>query len=430
MADEIVLPVPETLSAVYVVPTSRPPDDLDALTTRIVDALGEPLGGLVRGMLTVPLLELAVRPTAELPPMPDEILAVMGASDSSRALAREASHAVVVTGVYQPGWPPAHEWGAAAVAGGIAARLDVPVLDVVVPRLRTAKQVLDALPTGERPLAAVDWIQIVHSATPEGLWFTTKGLGRFGLPELATEGVPPQLAGPWTSVLNGLAQVLLRTYADTLEGGEGRDGEERPAFVTLPAEVGIGEEDVVRAHGGKPAGTRTTRLRLRLDPATDPDADSFLTVVPPLDFAASAGEFMVAVCADLFGAGDDEVVHAPDDEAMGAAMDAAIDRARATLAGARQRFVDGGIPAGSHLIVKHGLESEDGTEFVWAYVTDWQTPDRVVGRCGSDADSDPEYRVGRPVRLLAEDVVDWAVWTDGTGIVEGGFTDAVLSGGG
>jgi hypothetical protein len=426
MADEIVLPVPETLSAVYVVPTSRPPDDLDALTGRIVDALGEPLGGLVRGMLTVPLLEVAVRPAAELPPMPDETLAVMGASDSSRALVREATHAVVVTGVYQPGWPPAHEWGAAAVAGGVAARLDVPVLDVVVPRLRTAKQVLDALPTGERPLAAVDWIQVVHSETPEGLWFTTKGLGRFGLPELATEGVPPQLAGPWTSVLNGVAQVLLRTFADTLEGGEQRDGEERAAFVTLPAELDIGEEDVVRAHGGKPAGTRTTRLRLRLDPSTDPDADSFLTVVPTVGYPASAGEFLVLACADLFGAAEDEVVHAALDEAMEHAM----EQARATLDGARQRFVDGGIPAGSHLIVKHGLEADDGTEFVWAYVTDWQTPDRVVGRCGSDADSDPEYRVGRPVRLLAEDVVDWAVWTDGKGVVEGGFTDAVLSGGG
>lgn len=422
MADDIVLAVPEVLSAVYVVPTSRPPEDAAADAEKVAGALGEPLSGLVRGMLSGPLLGVEVRPAADLPAVPDEALALTGAGESARALLREASHAVVVRGVYRPGWPPAHEWGAAAVAGGIAARLDVPVLDVTVPRLLTAQQALDALPTARRAFAAADWLHVAHAATADGLQVATKGLSRFGLPELVTHGVPEPLAGPWASVLTGLAQALLRVFTEALGDGE------PPPFVSLPAVVTLEETDVVRAHGaGTEAGAGSVRFGLRLDPATDPDADAFLVVGPPADPSAApatVADFAVAVCATLFGAGGAAEAVDPADMALAAA----VAQARSTLGDVRQRFVDGGFEAGTRLVVKHGLVGADGSaEYVWAYVTGWQSPDEVDGRCGCDAATDEAYRVGRPVRLLADDVVDWAVWADGRGVVEGGFTDAVLS---
>ena len=417
MADDIVLAVPEVLSAVYVVPTSRPPKDVAADAEKVAGALGEPLSGLVRGMLSGPLLGVEVQPVADLPAVPDDALA--GAGESARALLREATHAVVVRGVYRPGWPPAHEWGAAAVAGGIAARLDVPVLDVAVPRLLTAQQALDGLPTAQRAFAAADWLHVTHAAAPDGLRVATSGLSRFGLPELVSHGVPEQLAGPWAGVLTGLAQALLRVFTDALGDGD------PPPFVSLPAVVTLEETDVVRAHGaGTDAGSGRVRFGLTLDPATDPDADAFLVVGPPADTPATSADFAVAVCATLFGAGDGADAVDPGDVALAAA----VAQARATLPAVRQRFVDGGFAAGTRLVVKHGLVAADGTaEYVWAYVTGWQAPDEVDGRCGCDAATDPAYRVGRPVRLLADDVVDWAVWADGRGVVEGGFTDAVLS---
>ena len=83
------------------------------------------------------------------------------------------------------------------------------------------------LPDDTRSLRAGDWIIVIASQDTGGDWLSTKGLGRFGLPELSTKNVPPHLAAPWTCVLNGLAQALLNHVGSQL-------GPETPDHVTLP----------------------------------------------------------------------------------------------------------------------------------------------------------------------------------------------------
>ena len=79
-------------------------------------------------------------------------------------------------------------------------------------------------------------------------------------------------------------------------------------------------------------------------------------------------------------------------------------------------------------MVKYGLPGDEGPEYVWAGVTSWDAPERIVGASATDANSDPSVRIGSPVVVEASDVVDWAV-LDGTGVLEGGWTQAVLDAG-
>jgi hypothetical protein len=59
-------------------------------------------------------------------------------------------------------------------------------------------------------------------------------------------------------------------------------------------------------------------------------------------------------------------------------------------------------------------------------VTSWPAADLIVGTCMNDAHLDRRIRVGRPVRVDVATVVDWALWVDGEGIVEGGWTNKIL----
>ena len=172
---------------------------------------------------------------------------------------------------------------------------------------------------------------------------------------------------------------------------------------------------------GEPRGAQV-EVALSFDPPTDPSRDAFLTIVPPVDWAGSSGEFFADVCQRLWGAAPADVRTSYDQDAM----EKAIATARERLDDARRRFLDQPPKQGSHLIVKHRLAAPGGHEYVWAFVTDWSKPGTIRGHSANDAEHDPSVRVGRPVVIDAEDVIDWAIWVDGEGIAEGGWTDAVL----
>ena len=102
--------------------------------------------------------------------------------------------------------------------------------------------------------------------------------------------------------------------------------------------------------------------------------------------------------------------------------------ARAALPQARARFLDQTITAPGQLIVKHGLTGHaTQREYVWSTVTGWPDPGRIHGVSMSDAETDPTVRAGRPTSVDAATVVDWGIWVDGRGIIEGGWTNQLLS---
>jgi hypothetical protein len=130
---------------------------------------------------------------------------------------------------------------------------------------------------------------------------------------------------------------------------------------------------------------------------------------------------MAGVHAALFGQSGQEIRHlAPSEE-----MDRAMRAAREALPAVRARFLAGDLPPRAQLMVKHEISAQGRPEYPWAYVTSWADPDRVLGNSAGDATLDPAIRAGRPIVVDAGAIIDWAIWIDGKGIVEGGQTNVI-----
>ncbi|MEV0154567.1 DUF2314 domain-containing protein [Micromonospora sp. NPDC050686] len=419
--DFLPVPVPESLSATYLVPMAGLPRMSPKTAVRaLAGRLAEPVFGLAKQMLDSPLMSVDTRPISEFPELPPDLLTAFGATEEQLGRLASASHLVVVQAEYRPGWPPAHEWAARAVAAAIAETVDGDVVDVFGLQFLDPAAALRSLPDERGRIRLVDWVLVPYSSDAEGLWFTTKGLRRFGLLELQTQGVPDHLTRAWGAVLTGAARRLLRTWTDGLAG------EEVPAFVQLPVLATVTGHDIAVAYGNpeQHGATAPVLLALELDPATDPEADSFITLRPPPGHPGPAGRYFATACATLFAGIQPDVRYARS----GDAMSKAIATARAGLGDIRARFLAGALPPESQLVVKYGLPADEGPEYVWAGVTSWEAPERIVGASASDASSDPSVRIGSPVVVESTDVIDWAV-LDGTGVIEGGWTQAVLDAG-
>ncbi|MEV5824341.1 hypothetical protein AB0L25_02050 [Spirillospora sp. NPDC052242] len=277
MGEHLTLPVPETLEAVYAV-ASTTPVTADLARTEIARRIDPPLRDLALGMLDSPMVTLDQRPAAEWPPLPTDLLTAYGAAPADLAALARATHLLVVRAAYRPGRPPAHEWAARTIAHAVPGT----VIDVFTPQILTPDHLERSLPSPDGTVRLTDWVLLPHTPSGDGYWFTTRGLARFGLPELQTENVPAPLVEPWARVLNGLTHRLLDLWHDAL----------RTAADTarLPAVVSVGLGDVAAAQGlAEPVG-REIAVRLHHD------GDS-LTVRPVEDGPAR----LESLCAALFG---------------------------------------------------------------------------------------------------------------------------------
>ena len=419
--DFLPVPVPESLDATYLVPiTGLPKVSPKTAVEGLAGRLAEPVHGLAKQMLDSPLMTVDTRTVDEFPELPPDLLTAFGATEEQLARLAAATHLVVVQAEYRPGWPPAHEWAARAVAAAVAETVGGAVVDVFGLQFLDPAAALRSLPDEQGRIRLVDWVLVPYSSDSDGLWFTTKGLRRFGLLELQAQGVPDHLTRAWGAVMTGAARRLLRDWTDGLAG------EEVPAFVQLPVLATVTGHDIAVAYGNpeQHGATAPVLLRLELDPATDPDADSFLSLNPPPGHPGPPGRYFAAACATLFNGIQPDVRYTR----TGDAMSRAVETAREALGDIRARFLAGRLPEESQLVVKYGLPGDDGPEYVWAGVTSWESPERIVGASASDANTDPNVRIGSPVVVEASDVVDWAV-LDGTGVLEGGWTQAVLDAG-
>jgi hypothetical protein len=417
VAENLILPVPELMLAVYLVPLSLPAQAAkDRAAAGLSARVASPVGVATRMMLDVGAVTVHAMSSSSLPSVPARLQEYLGvASELVRAVA-EASEFVVVRASCPPGWPPMHEWAGRACAAVLASQAGVPLVDTGTPKILAADAALRTLPAAEDArFRLADWMLVFQSAGIGGLWMTTKGLGRFGLPELGVRNVPPQLGQAWTHVLTGLASSLLGTWLTAL-----RDRAE-PAFAQLPAVLEVREADIATAYDAPVTEGPAVPVRLMFDPSPQDGADSFLSVQPPDDYPASAGEFLAGVCAALFGQHALQVRYlAPSDE-----MERAMRAAREMLPAVRARFLAGDLPPRAQLMIKHEISVPGRAEYPWAYVTSWADPDRVLGNSAGDATLDPGIRAGRPIVVAAETIIDWAIWIDGKGIVEGGQTNVI-----
>jgi hypothetical protein len=417
VAENLILPIPELMSAVYLVPVALSAQAAkDRATAGVSARVAGPVGVAARMMLDSGAVTVQAVSSSSLPPVPGPLQEYLGvARELVRAVA-DATEFIVVRAAWPPGWPPMHEWAGRACAGVLAGQAGVPLVDTATPKVMAADAALQTLPgTQEAGFRLTDWMGVFQSAGIGGLWLTTKGLGRYGLPELQVRNVPPQLGQAWTRVLTGVASRLLDTWLKAL-----RDRPE-PAFAQLPAVLEVGEADIARACDAPVTEGPAVPVRLTCDPSPQEGADSFLSIQPPDDYPASAGEFLAGVCAALFGQHGLPVRYL----APSAEMERAMQAAREALPAVRARFLAGDLPPRAQLMIKHEIPRPGRAEYPWAYVTSWADPARVLGNSAGDATLDPGIRAGRPIVVAAETIIDWAIWIEGTGIVEGGQTNVI-----
>ncbi|MFG2085101.1 MULTISPECIES: hypothetical protein [unclassified Spirillospora] len=289
MGRNLTLAVPETLYGTYAVALPTPIADPAALAhDEVTRRTRPPLRDLVLGMLDSPMLTLDQRPAGDFPPLPGDLLAAYRAAPSDLTAIDSAAHLLAVSSAYRPGRPPAHEWAARAVAGAVGAALTAPVIDVFTPQVLPLAHLERSLPGPDGTFRLTDWMLLPHTSGPDGFFFTTKGLARFGLPELQTENVPPALLEPWGRLLNGLARRVLDLWLDELPAGE------QPLVVDVPELVSVGLRDIAAAQGTDDPMRREVSVRLRLDTGEPP----VLTVLP----AEDGPDRLESLCAALFGA--------------------------------------------------------------------------------------------------------------------------------
>jgi hypothetical protein len=438
------LPVPDSVAAFYAIPTS----DGSVETASLVAAgLGQVEEKLPRP-LPQPLMQ--VHRVGDLPPLPVDGLAAAGATDEQLARVSAATHLVLVSVGGRPGWPPAHEWIARALAAGAAARLGADVIDLLATAVLDLPAIQASLPDADGMVCLADWVSVGCWLEADGYTCTTTGLHRFGLPELQTLAVPPHLVDPWGRAMLGLAGRLLAAWQEALHrqaieaptvasGAVAAAPPSSPApttrpqhepgsrsVVAVPAEFELSDTDVIEAHartteatGPRAGGTAGATVKLGLAWSAEPGQRSaMLTVRPPRDWSGTAAEHLAQACLVLGDAAPLTAVPAP----VSAELQEAMATARAGLGAARARFAAGEFAAGQRLLVKYAIAADETIEYMWAAVTSWQDPYRILATAAEDSFHHPQVRAGRPVVVDAASVVDWAVDDERLGIVEGAWT--------
>jgi hypothetical protein len=282
MTEDVTLPVPDALPAMYLVPAAiSGPAAERAARAAVATRVAEPLRGLTMRMLGTSALLIAPRLVTELSsmwplrPAPDEMPAPL-----ARA-ARDATELIAFAALLPPSPGPVHEWITRAAAAAFAAELGLPVVDAYLRRACTADVALASLP-GAAELAGVgggfrlaDWLLVQYDKH----CLMTRGLGRFGLPELKVDQVPPELRAPWVLALTGLGHRLLELLRYELRRGSSSGGE--TAFVQVPAELMISRADIGLAYGCDLGEDPVLPVSLSLDPAITDLQDSYLTLDAP-----------------------------------------------------------------------------------------------------------------------------------------------------
>jgi hypothetical protein len=278
MTEDLVLPVPDTLPAMYLVPARMPePLALRTIVAAVEGRVAEPVRRLTTGLLATGAVMVARRLPDELPFLHALRPAANDLPPEQAAAANAAPEYIAFAALLpiRPG--PVHEWATRAAAGALAATLGLPVVDAFCQRAFCAEDALASLP-GAPELTDVDggfrladWVT-VHG---DGPVLATHGLGRFGLPELRVSDVPAELRSLWLLALNGVGHRLLELLRCEL-----RRGGDTP-FVQVPAELTIRRADIGNAYGVDMDGGGALPVRLALDPAVTDQRTSYLTLHAP-----------------------------------------------------------------------------------------------------------------------------------------------------
>src|SRR5262249_26886322 len=145
------------------------------------------------------------------PQPPVSLLRYTGLGELEERVFGAARHAVVIGCGDWNAPPRVGLWSALAMALGSAAHLDGVIFDPDALRIVSRQAALEWF-TDRGAIAASQHILVPFSVGHEdGLgWMTTRGLEKFGLPDLELRDVPPNL-DRLSVLMNSVAQLLVET---------------------------------------------------------------------------------------------------------------------------------------------------------------------------------------------------------------------------
>ena len=226
------------------------------------------------------------------------------------------------------------------------------------------------------------------------------GLRRFGLPDLALDGIGEDDASAAASLLMYVAQALAEKPVADLGALTVR------AASLLHAKM--------RAPRGSPGGAL---VRLVVD-APGPVNPRRLALVP------NTGETAPAMVTRLLAV----LAGPPVEVAMPAHLKAALDAARAHAQPRIRelaRLWQSKPPPGAELLLKAPFKSAAGREWMWLQVERWE-PGRVVGKLLNAPTDVPGIAEGQSVTVSDADLYDYQYTAPGAE-PEGGATDRVIA---
>ncbi|WP_157545839.1 hypothetical protein [Microtetraspora fusca] len=282
---KITYPVPAETTSVFVVAADRRPVDLDAV---VPWRMSGPHRRAASRVIGTPRLDLRVFPAAQSPWRRTSL------GDEGRAALHAARHHVVVTATAPVAEQPEAVQVARAVARGVADACRGVIVDVLTGGVVPHRTGYQAEP-GEFRLED-DWLGWSTDIGSDGscppwdpagsgactcLTVATRGLRRFGLPEITLEGA---------ACAHGLCTVsVLRTVARSLLPGHLAWSAASPETRcrTIGEHLWIGGAESMRVSGAADPGRRPFRVRLgsRAD-------GSCLSVGPPSGFAGTLNDWL------------------------------------------------------------------------------------------------------------------------------------------
>ncbi len=348
---------------------------------------------------------------------------------------RNATHAIQITTADLTIPPRVGLWTAIAYARALASALPGGViLDPEYPRLLSLTENRENIPVDGR-IRISEHILVPFSRNQESglVWMTTRGMGRFGLPDLEFRDVPPHLANLLTPVLHGVAQWLSdKAMCETLEISQtGGKGATEATALHFFADKTIHLSEIRRAYAPDPLSEASlfpdyddisgeSRIRLCIG-ASGGDIAPLIRICAPLEAGDDQAIWLNDLLYDLFG-DDDEltVIETEDIE-----QEAAHQKAKETLSLVRDRYRDGYCSrAAFH--VKYGFQVTDQKrEFLWIAVTRWENG-HIRGLLVNEPESDLSLQAGQTVEISESDIYDWLIVHE-DGRTEGDFTNRLLS---
>jgi len=429
---ELVLPVPETVSATYVVPVPAPMSTVEA-RRQASEAVEARLSGLLRTLTAEWLVKGAVKVEVEPTgtPPPGWLDKPLSGTPEQRAFLARARAFVKFSATQRASLIGMQEWMARGPAAAVAAGFGAPVLDPQARQVLTAEDALAALPDTALTIPASisddvtigltfgAWVRIDDVSYLGMMAVMTDGMRRFGLPELRMGAASPDLREELTTLLSGVA---FRIWSDLLARAQETPSAagllDLPRFLRVPTEPDIHRRDLDRANGIPNRGGTSATIGLRFDPARSEDPRDWLTVCPPARWDMGWEDFIADTCHAMFGFEKPRWHYIPE---FGALLDA-LAKATQTLPEARSRFLRGDLPPGGRLMVRH--ETADTGELLWAKVESWEDAGHPVIRdTGRELTSG--VRPSPPVTIETRQIADWGIWVDGSGVIEGADTEGV-----